>query len=85
MPNPCNGEADVQYTVPEGMSDLVLNVYDLTGKLLQRTSLPVNDGNAGTYRSRVAFAISEGMYLYILVGTCNDIQIQSNSKKLLVK
>lgn len=83
-PNPCYGETDVHYTLPEGMSNLVMNVYDLTGKFLQSTSLPVNGGNAGNYISHVSYGMSKGTYLCRLVGTCAGMPVQSESKKLLV-
>ena len=48
-PNPCHGEAEIRYSVPEGTSALRLEVYDMTGKALQSIALPVNDGNGGDY------------------------------------
>lgn len=85
-PNPCHGEADIRYSLPEGVSELVLKVYDLTGKALQSIELPVDGGAAGSYSSHVTFNLGEGLYLYQLAGSSNGgKQIQSASKKLLIK
>ncbi len=84
-PNPCHGEAEVRYRVPEGTSALSLEVYDMAGKALQNISLPVNDGNAGEYSSHVSFALGEGLYLYRITGICAGAKVQSVSKRLLIK
>lgn len=84
-PNPCHGEAEVRYRVPEGTSSLTLEVYDLAGKALQSIPLPVNDGTAGEYRSRVVFNLGEGLYLYRITGSCAGTIMHSLTKKLQIK
>ncbi len=84
-PNPCHGEAEVRYRVPEGTSALALEVYDMAGKALQTIALPVNGGNAGEYSAHVTFSLGEGLYLYRITGICTGTQMQSVSKRLLIK
>ena len=84
-PNPCHGEAEVRYRVPEGTSALTLEVYDMAGKALRSIALPVNGGNAGEYSAHVTFTLGEGLYLYRITGICAGTRVQSVSKRLLIK
>lgn len=83
--SPGSGEAEVHYTLPEGMTEVALKVYDITGKLIKVINLPVYDGNPGKYTTSVTFDMNRGVYLYHLAGTCDGSPIQSNSKKILIK
>lgn len=85
-PNPCRDFTKIRYTVPEGVSDITLAVFDLTGKELDHQIL--NPGtSAGEYvcESQYVPTMSAGMYLCRLQGTLRGSAIYSNTFKLIVK
>lgn len=84
-PNPCHGEAEIRYSVPEGTSALRLEVYDMMGKALQSIALPVNDGNGGDYSANVTFTSGVGICLCRLTGIVAGVEISSSAKRLIIK
>lgn len=60
VPIPASNYADINFTAAEGIATIQL--YDISGKLIIRHSLAVNNSGIAYYRADLA-AISEGIYL----------------------
>lgn len=70
-PNPANGSTTINYTL-ENNSDVLFNVYDVTGKVVYTESL--NGQAAGAHRIDLNTAnLSNGMYFYTV--TVNGQQV----------
>ncbi len=83
-PNPCHGEGQVSYIVPDGVTGLFLELYDMSGRMLDRIALPDTAGNAGQYSARVNFNVHKGLYLYRITGNRAGATMHSLTKRLLI-
>ncbi|MCM1449120.1 MAG: discoidin domain-containing protein [Clostridiales bacterium] len=83
-PNPSNGAGSVSYSVPAGSTHLALEIYDMSGRQLQRVALPDNGGNGGDYTQSISLTPGKGLYLYRITGARAGSVIQSATKRLLI-
>lgn len=83
FPNPFHGNGKVHYSVPQGVTDLTLEVYDMSGRHLISTPLPDTDGNAGQYTADVHLDLDKGIYLYRITGCRAGTMMHSVTKRLL--
>ena len=84
-PNPCHGEAEVRYRVPDGISGLRLEIFDLTGRALQSIPLTVSGGTAGEYSTRVTFTAGSGLCLCRLCATVGGVEVSSQAKRVIIR
>jgi len=61
-PNPANTELNIEYTVPDGVSDVNMDVYDMLGKKVTTWVLSANSGNATENVS----GLTKGLYIYVI-------------------
>lgn len=83
-PNPFTGVGTVSYSVPDGSDGLSLELYDTTGRLVHRSSLPSTDGVAGEYTSPINLSLAHGLYLYRVTGNRSGRTIWSSTKRVLI-
>jgi PKD repeat protein len=85
-PNPASNTATIAYRVPDGSTDLMLRVYNITGALVFEQELAVGaspytwglDSTGGT-------AQPNGLYLCVVVAKANGSTIKSPIFKLLIQ
>ena len=78
-PNPFNPVTNIEYSLPRN-SNVMLNVYDITGKLVQ--TLVNENQSAGTYKAEMkALNMASGVYFYTLYA--DDVKIDSKKMVLL--
>jgi hypothetical protein len=63
FPNPCSNQTTVYFSTSGGYNNLILNIYNLSGQLIQESKItPEADNTISTA------TLAEGLYLYQLVG-----------------
>jgi len=71
FPNPFKSSFNVQYGL-EGNSDVVVSIYDMTGKLISEKT--ISNVSAGTHNYNPALKLETGMY-FVKIKTNNDQKI----------
>ena len=83
-PNPSSGDGTVRYRVSEGTIHHNFELYDMSGRLLQRIALPDNGGNAGEYSEAISFSVHKGLYLCRITGSRGAAVLQSETKRIII-
>ena len=82
-PNPFFRQTAIQCVVPEGISELVLNVYDCIGKVIDNRVYPVSKSGLQEFIWD-SHDINEGIYLYTISAMKDGKMIFTDTKKMII-
>ena len=82
-PNPFSRQTTIQCVVPEGVSELVLNVYDCVGKAIDKRVYPVSKAGLQEFIWD-SHEVSEGIYLYTISAMKDGKAISTDTKKMII-
>ena len=82
-PNPFFRQTAIQCVVPEGISELVLNVYDCIGKVSDNRVYPVSKSGLQEFIWD-SHDINEGIYLYTISAMKDGKMIFTDTKKMII-
>lgn len=84
-PNPCHGSTSVLFRGPDYLRDVVMHVYDLTGRRVMTSRLEHSADAAGYRRADVEISLIPGCYIYRLEGVCEGRTVVSDAARLICK
>lgn len=84
-PNPCHGSTSVLFRGPAYLRDVVMHVYDLTGRRVMTSRLEHSADAAGYRRDDVEFSLIPGCYIYRLEAVCEGRTVVSDAARLICK
>ena len=84
-PNPCHGSTSVLFRGPDYLRDVVMHVYDLTGRRVMTSRLEHSVDAAGYRRADVELSLIPGCYIYRLEGVCEGRTVVSDAARLICK